>query len=661
MERQAAEIVDPREDRTSAVRSRLNDILFNSVQGLAAGTSPKTNASSSQPLPSTNEPPQGAPTNGFSPLPQLPPLGFDSSDTEAIRRALTPIVETSSTEKDPPRPVISEAPADNPPQQSDGPAPRSVEVRTEYPFPTSTSPASVSTPSAYTPTVLTSTPISPKRGLSEESAPTPSVAKPNPQGPSSELPSNDDGQAHHDRAASITSLHSSAASPPPLSPADSSDPPASSSPALAPPRTPSPKLSVLTSPHSMSDSPTRGAGQSFGEFGSSTELLNRQSLTPPNALQAATVAPSKLGQEFIQGSTPPSREGTLDVYDEAGAMFYIHHLGQGSLEVDTRPLPDSNGRDVSSESEGMAYGQFPHHVQPTVAPLRTKSTSKATSPPPQQSAHSPTLSLDTSHRKPPHQQLPRTPTLDYGPDRRPFGARAAPASNRRDSVTSSPHPPLSPRMQSSIVDTNTQRGNATQFEDSNADALAALTFLEHHDDVPPVAPVPSAVATSPSQPHQKPPTIVEPERRSPSPKSDSASLYKSSFAPSKNAMDRKARSEAQQAAHEAATHRPGRGAGKTKSKAAGGWGGSSDEEEEEEDEDEDVDSDEQPVATRDDRSLSNYATSANNNRSQYSSPRGPSPLASGDASSYQGQPHARPARNLPPVPPPRMQGMSLPN
>jgi hypothetical protein len=129
------------------------------------------------------------------------------------------------------------------------------------------------------------------------------------------------------------------------------------------------------------------------------------------------------------------------------------------------------------------------------------------------------------------------------------------------------------------------------------------------------------------------------------------------FAPSKNAMQRKARSEVQQATHEAAAHRPGRGAGKTKSKskARGGWEDSSDEEEEEED----VDSDGQPVAPRDDRSVSNYAASANNHRSQYSLPRGPSPLASGDTS-YQPQPHTRPPRDLPPVPLSRPQGLSLP-
>ena len=579
-----------------------------------------------------------------------------------MRRTLTPIVEGSPAERNPTLPVIPGTPAANPPQQSEGPALPSKEIRSEDQVPNSTSPAPVSSPSAYSPTEGVSAPISLKLGPSEESTQDVNRVKPNPEagisvvgGISSERPSNDDDHAPDGHAASTTSLQSSA-SPPPLSPANSSNPPASVSPGLAPPRTPSPKFSVLTSPHSMMDSPTRAMGQSFAEFGSSTERLSRQSSTPPTPLRAATVAPSKR-QEPIQEDTPPSQNGTLDIYDQAGAMFYLHHMQQGSLEMDSQPLPDMNGKDASSESEGVI-------AQPTVAPLRTRGS---TSPPPTGNAHSKPLSIDVSHRKPPIQQLPRTPTLDYGPERRPFGARAAPVSN--PSFTSAPHSPRNASMRSNTGDSNVLRENTTQLEDPDADALAALSFLERHDDVPSAVSVSTSptirpdVISSPSQP-QQPPSIVEPEVRSPSPGSESASLYKSSFAPSKNAMERKARSEAQQAAHEAAVHRPGRGAGKPKrkNKAGGGWEDSSDEEEEEEDEeDEDVDSDGQPVAPRDDKSVSNYAASANNHRSQLSPPRGPSPLASGDASSYQTRPHPRPPRHLPPVPQPRMQGLSLPN
>ena len=174
-----------------------------------------------------------------------------------------------------------------------------------------------------------------------------------------------------------------------------------------------------------------------------------------------------------------------------------------------------------------------------------------------------------------------------------------------------------------------RQGRMSQLDDPDADALAALTFLERHDDNVHNAPVPAVSSTSspdssppspPSRPREEPPSIVEPDMQPPSPESENASVYKSSFAPSRNAMQRKARSEAQQAAHEAATHRPGRGTAKAKNKPkrGGAWGDSSEEEEEdEEEEDEDVDSDGQPANLRDDRSVSNYAASPNQ-RSRFS-------------------------------------------
>jgi CCR4-NOT transcriptional complex subunit CAF120 len=207
----------------------------------------------------------------------------------------------------------------------------------------------------------------------------------------------------------------------------------------------------------------------------------------------------------------------------------------------------------------------------------------------------------------------------------------------------------------------------SQVEDLEVYA-AALTFLDQHDDDAPPAPAPapstsSAAAPPPSHPREEHPATSEPNLLPPTPESENASVYKSSFAPSKNAMQRKARTEAQQAAHEAATHRPGRVTGKPKNKfkSVGTWGDSSEEEEDEEDEeDEDVDSDGQPVAPRDDRSVSNYAASVHQ-RSRVPSPRGPSPLAgvAGVADGPPTQPMSRPPRNLPPVPVLRGQGTSL--
>jgi len=82
--------------------------------------------------------------------------------------------------------------------------------------------------------------------------------------------------------------------------------------------------------------------------------------------------------------------------------------------------------------------------------------------------------------------------------------------------------------------------------------------------------------------------------------------YRSSFAPSKQALERMAKSRAQKAAHHAVVRHPGKrkgGNGGVRGRLRwGGWGESTDEEEEDEDEDdEEVDSDGDPVAPRHDQ------------------------------------------------------------
>jgi len=397
----------------------------------------------------------------------------------------------------------------------------------------------------------------------------------------------------------------------------------------------------------MVDTPSR-PNQSFSELGAG---LSPQSPVTPG-LQAVPLEPSKLSQDSIQTSTDSSPDGMDGIYDEAGALYYIQQLEPGSLDdAHPQPMPEGDDEDLNFRREVIQI------MQPTVAPLRPKTTSPHPPPPPSPGRSLP--SIDTSHRKPPIQPLPRTPTLDYGPDRRPAGARAAPVSNRQDTVTSSSsHLSRNFSMPTSGI---TQYASTSQSGDLGEDALAALTFVERHEDDVPVVPAPPPVASPPTHIPQETPAIIEPDIRPQTPDSENASVYKSSFAPSKNAMQRKARSEAQQAAHEAATHRPGHGKGKAKDKgkAVGTWDDSSEEEEEEEEEDdEDVDSDGEPVAPRDDRSVSNYAASINQ-RSRFSSPRGPSPLASGGDVSTAQPPPARPPRNLPPVPIPRGQGISL--
>ena len=659
LEREMAEGMDPRTNHTSAVRSRLLTILSLRVQALSPQNvvpkQPNSNASSAlPPLPSIEEPATETPQDGSTSLPRVPSLALSSSGPEATPRALTPIVESSASERDATRPVNGATVA-NLDNVAPHPSQETRNAETDAP-----SPSLLSLPSAYSPTEATSVPVTPPlEPVSERASLLANIGKPSPvleafpaSGDSSERPRVSDDNRVKDigpSSPSVHSLHSSAASPPSLSPANSSNPPASVSPAQVLPRTPSPRLSILTSPHSMVESPRQN--QSFADLGGAG--LSTQSLTSPTILHPVPMQPSKLSQDSAQASTDSSRDEAPGIFDDAGVLYFIHQSDQG---LNPQPPQEMDGRDVSSDFEKASLSQY---VQSTIAPLRPKSASP---PPPTVSSGRSLAAIDVvSHRKPPIQPLPRTPTLDYSPDRRPAGARAAPVSNRQDTTVQPPR------------NGDIRQVRMSQLEDPDADALAALTFLERHDDNVQNTPVPAPVsstsspdsspASPPSRPREEPASIVETDMRPPSPESENASVYKSSFAPSKNAMERKARTEAQQAAHEAATHRPGRGAAKAKNKAkrGGAWGESSEEEEEDdedEDEDEDVDSDGQPANPRDDRSVSNYAASLNQ-RSRLSTPRGPSPLPNGgDALPH--QPHPRPPRNLPPVPVLRGQGTVLP-
>lgn len=156
-----------------------------------------------------------------------------------------------------------------------------------------------------------------------------------------------------------------------------------------------------------------------------------------------------------------------------------------------------------------------------------------------------------------------------------------------------------------------------QLYDDNSDALAALTFLERDEANaaprlhPPPPPPPlireKTVPTSGPEPraHDPPPVQITLSDSRDDTSRDSGSYegkYRSSFAPSKQATQRLAKTQAQQAAHQAAAHRPGKSAGaggKGKRRARqDGWAESSDEEEEDDDDDEDVDSDGDSVAPR---------------------------------------------------------------
>jgi hypothetical protein len=160
--------------------------------------------------------------------------------------------------------------------------------------------------------------------------------------------------------------------------------------------------------------------------------------------------------------------------------------------------------------------------------------------------------------------------------------------------------------------TNMANVDPRQHYDENADAFAALTFLERDEANAASKQQQQQARRGPSSgtegdAHDTPQVHVTPSDNREDFSRDSGSYegkYRSSFAPSKQATQRLAKSQAQQAAHQAAVHRPGKnggpnGKGKRRVRQSD-WAESSDEEEEEEEEedDEDVDSDGDPVVPK---------------------------------------------------------------
>lgn len=288
------------------------------------------------------------------------------------------------------------------------------------------------------------------------------------------------------------------------------------------------------------------------------------------------------------------------VFDEAGALYYMNqHKEQESTQTVTARPHDSD-EDEEEDSDDQ------HSVLTNPMSMLTNpmSVSSHASPPR-------TQPFGVSH---PQEELQRRQTpmafdnnirtgspagsatsgsgggyLGARPmlARKPSGARAQPPAGRRHD----------PSVSSAVPLTNTSMDHNLTVDDDTVDALAALSFLEQQENGAPSSSsvAAAAAAQSPSQPQQAPPPpqILEPEERAASPQSISTQ-YKSSFAPSRQAAERKARSQAQQAAHDAVLHKPGRPNGKQRAKPKqreDGWESSEDEEEDDDDDEEEGDSD----------------------------------------------------------------------
>lgn len=173
--------------------------------------------------------------------------------------------------------------------------------------------------------------------------------------------------------------------------------------------------------------------------------------------------------------------------------------------------------------------------------------------------------------------------------RKPSGARAkpGPSTHRQTEPTDNLSTPLQTVQTPFSIASHPMEERSDLPYDDTAAALAALSFLEQEEAAPAPSlppPVKNEVFKAPTPPPQVDSLTTTNEGQQ----------YRSSFAPSRQAAERKAKALAQQEASYAATHKPGKpksnGGTKSKGKARGAWAESSDEEdgsEEEEDEDED--------------------------------------------------------------------------
>ena len=371
-----------------------------------------------------------------------------------------------------------------------------------------------------------------------------------------------------------------------------------------------------------------------------------------------------------------------DILGDAGAaLFYMQHMQQqqdSTAPIGRRqgpPPPPKSPRgeeDDTSDSESEPYTPPPRAVP---SPLRVKQASSPSSGtssmhPPVVPTKSPTPS---ANQGPSGVETPAAAPRPGSGLRKPSGARAAPATRMsaliQNSIASDNPPTDSATATTTATpttDNDTDRDRDSHLSDmaaaahelaagydDNADALAALSFLEQ-DSRPAPPPVPQSPparsARSPTMSPPPPPEVIEtpasPSRR----QARAAEQPRSSFAPTKLAAQRKAKSQAQQAAQQAAAQRPGKanGKGRMRTQDAGAWGESSEEEEEEEEEDdEDVDSDAEPP--RMPASVSDHRSQSPAQRSLYGAGTNSPARSATDVNSGALPPPRRP-RDLPQLP-----------
>ncbi|CAL1716672.1 unnamed protein product [Somion occarium] len=753
LDREFAEGLEIRDDRTSTVRVSLRRILWDRMRGPASDRAPppvpKDEPPSLPPLPVVSD-------LGHSDQPQasgsqqpaqasmhLPPLDFEREREHATPtveasapRALSPITERSvaqdasrshSGEQHPSnRPSLSLSPPHPVPdvsQESDIAHSVYAGIITMSPSATSASPSDVvfntkSSEGSHN----VSRPDSKLSHLKQQSPPLPNApglvtnghsakstetdlqsnATSRPMSPEAELQT---FAANVRRAASpqwerqsfttISNTQSSPHSPPPTGSQAANQFGRSS------PHTASPAQSAFSG---RATSPAQGSGVTTLRDVTDHPPSIRPVSSRNNSVDTFPL-PSPMGMnppspvKKVTAPVPQTKEEDEDnmLGDAGAALHYMRHLeGDNARPPRFRhPPPPIANEDEEEESTDSGSAYTPPPRQSTVSPLRVQ---KPASPPPPAAANSPprrAAGMRTGFDQASQASSNRSSTATAnqavsGPlsDQataaagtpatsrysnvvaKPSGARAAPGNKMAAASSSRREPPLPAEPSSSYAQPNEQyRGRDMHNDESaeglayaaeperrqseehglddTADALAALTFLDREEQ-------PSTSQKGPIPGSPPLPQVVEPPRDgSPQPSTESHQ-YRSSFAPSRSAAERKAKAQAQQAAHQVAVTKPGRVNGKAKVKKEGGaWAESSDEEEEEEEEedDEDADSDEEapPRRGRQEQNAPSASASMAGRPGYPGSVRGVSPGGS-VAEAAGAFPQARRPRDLPQVP-----------
>ncbi|KAG6821295.1 hypothetical protein H0H93_000155 [Arthromyces matolae] len=647
--RELAETLDPREESTSSIRSRLIGILHDRMRGITAPAAPRPTSDTPPTLPPIDDTPLQSPSPNLSNSQpaaksnggsfQLPPLTFGGPIPEE-EKPLSPVRRQSTAENG----ISQQVSVQAPPTQSNylGQSySSSAQEETVFNRGITTSPTATTSP--------------PLQSVSAVGSPSTqvSVIGSGSKQPSLDTHSVNRGPSGVDPTAQI---HLSP-SPPTMSP--NPGPPI----VTVPKRT----VSVLTSPHSIfdqdDDEPShlqRDVNDRLSILTSPHSIAGAAELTSPyspintiKSLDGQNSVDLLPTPRFETSSTPTKLEDTNNLLSEAGALYYMHqseiHAPQRHMPTTIEEQDDSNSdeEDEDDEEDDEEPPQKAAPQQPArpgaISPASNDSFHGRKTPVRQStpmaffegSSSVPTQSVNmqgaitTDHSSPSRQIL----------GRKPSGARAQATTrpyNAADSISSQHVTEESPSEEhyTATVQTQAAMEVPSPSHEADLDALAVLSYL--------------AVEDKPASPKQASPTSVEPLhiQKTPSPTpagNDSATQFKSSFAPSKQATERKAKAQAQQVAHQLAVQRPGRANGKRQSQAAGAWNESSEEEDDDDNGDDDDDDDDDDDADSDaDPSIPNKESSVASSTSL--------PQRQNPTESQQIYAHLRPPRSLPQVP-----------